>query len=66
MNSSSLVWASYCSSAPLFLPFEESGVSNFRLFFRLLAGFQQNREPTASALKLFQVGKFLGVVELRY
>ena len=41
-------------------------MSNFRLFFRLLAGFQQNREHTASALKLFQVGKFLGVVELRY
>jgi hypothetical protein len=50
MNSCSLTWASYCSSALEFRPNEESAVRWFRLFFVILLIFQRKEEPNMNAL----------------
>jgi hypothetical protein len=60
MNSSSLSWASYCSSTLDFHPFEESDVSFIWLIFLFLADFQPNTKSNANALnqwKAFHLAK---------
>jgi hypothetical protein len=49
MNSSSLSWASYCSSASEFRPNEEADVVCFAEFLLYFFGFQPNREADENA-----------------
>jgi hypothetical protein len=53
MNSNSLSWASYCSSASDFLPIEESGAACFAELLLKFCCFQPNIEAAVSALTHF-------------
>ena len=50
MNSNSLSWASYCSSASDFLPIEESGAACFAELLLKFCCFQPNIEADRNAL----------------
>jgi hypothetical protein len=50
MNSYSLSWASYCSSASEFRPNEESDGRWFSEFFVIFLGFQRKEEADNNAL----------------
>jgi hypothetical protein len=51
MNSNSLSWASYCSSASDFLPIEESGAACFAELLLKFCCFQPNIEADRNALR---------------
>ena len=55
MNSSSLSWASYCSSALDFHSSEEAGAACFGCLLLIFCCFQPNRETDKNAL----IAKFL-------
>jgi hypothetical protein len=63
MNSSSLSWASYCSSVSVFLPFEESGAACFAELLLKFCCFQPNRKADKNALRALTVvsSKFLSI-----
>jgi hypothetical protein len=55
MNSSSLSWASYCSSAYEFRPKEETDAKCFAELFVIFLSFQPNRKADENALNISSI-----------